>query len=163
MKKEQTNQDPAVRKNKQDKDKSYYFAVGRRREAHARVKLYVVNSDSITIGEHNVKKGEILVNKRAFSSYFPGSISERIGLEPFRTTNTVGRYAVVASIEGGGLSGQLDAFTLGVSRALVKVDNEKFRPILKKKGFLTRDPRMKERRKAGFAQKARARKQSPKR
>ena len=84
-------------------------------------------------------------------------------LEPFRTTNTMGRFATSIKVVGGGLSGQLGAVIHGISRALEKVDKEKFRPILKKRGFMKRDPRAKERRKAGRAGKARARKQSPKR
>ena len=83
--------------------------------------------------------------------------------EPFRTTNTLGRFAVSITTTGGGIFGQLGAAIHGLSRALEKVDKEKFRPILKKRGLMTRDPRKKERRKAGFAGKARARKQSPKR
>jgi len=84
-------------------------------------------------------------------------------LEPFRTTNTLGRFVVSVRAEGGGLAGQLGATIHGISRALEKVDKEKFRPILKKRGFMKRDPRAKQRRKAGFAGKSRARKQSPKR
>jgi small subunit ribosomal protein S9 len=127
------------------------------------VRLYVVNDSEIQISGKTLKKGEILVNNRPIESYFPGEIYKKLYLEPFRTTNTIGRFAVSAKISGGGLSGQLGAFIHGVSRALVKVDEEKLRPILKKRGFLTRDSRIKERRKAGFAQKARAKKQSPKR
>jgi len=84
-------------------------------------------------------------------------------MEPFRTTNTMNRFAISIKTKGGGLSGQLGAVVLGLSRALEKVDKERYRPILKKRGFLTRDPRAKQRRKAGYAGKARARKQSPKR
>jgi small subunit ribosomal protein S9 len=73
------------------------------------------------------------------------------------------RFATTIKTSGGGLMGQLDAIVLGISRALEKVDQEKFRPILKKRGFMTRDPRAKQRRKAGFAGKSRAKKQSPKR
>jgi small subunit ribosomal protein S9 len=140
-----------------------YQAVGRRKVATARVKLYVVPEGQITLKETTVKKGDIIVNYRPVEQYFPGEVSKKYYLEPFRTTNTIGRFAVSALISGGGPSGQLDALIHGISRALEKVEKEKFRPILKKKGYLTRDPRAKERRKAGFAQKARARKQSPKR
>lgn len=134
---------------------SYYEAVGRRKESTARVRFHVDNDD--------VSKGSIVVNGRAVEKYFPGEVSKKMYLEPFRTTNTIGRFAVTIKVEGGGLSGQLGAVIHGLSRALVKVDPEKFRPILKKRGFMTRDPRAKERRKAGYAGKARARKQSPKR
>lgn len=142
---------------------SYYEAVGRRREATARVRLYVVSDQGVNVGGTVVKRGEIIVNGRPAQQYFPGEVAKKMYYEPFRTTNTMNRFATSVTVTGGGLSGQLGALILGVSRALEKVDREKFRPILKKRGFLTRDPRAKERRKAGRAGKARARKQSPKR
>ncbi|OGG05098.1 30S ribosomal protein S9 [Candidatus Gottesmanbacteria bacterium RBG_16_52_11] len=141
---------------------SYYEAVGRRRVATARVRLYV-NADNITVSGNALVKGAVSVNGKSSDEYFPGDVSKRNLLEPFRTTNTLNRFAVSVKTRGGGLQGQLGAVILGISRALLKVDLEKFRPILKKRGFLTRDPRAKQRRKAGFAHKARARKQSPKR
>lgn len=141
----------------------YYQAVGRRKEANCRVRLFVATDKGVNIGDKLLKKGEILVNQRLVDGYFPGKFYEKVYLEPFRATNTIGRFAVSAITTGGGLAGQLGAFVHGVSRALVKVDKDKFRPILKKKGFMTRDPRARERRKAGLAQKARAKKQSPKR
>jgi small subunit ribosomal protein S9 len=141
---------------------SYYEAVGRRRTATARVRLYVVK-DSITLSGTTVEKGAISVNGRPIEKYFFGEISKKLYFEPFRTTNTMNRFATTIKTSGGGLMGQLDAIVLGISRALEKVDKEKFRPILKKRGFMTRDPRAKQRRKAGFAGKSRAKKQSPKR
>ncbi len=146
-----------------DKKSSFYQAVGRRKESTARVKLFLERENDIVIKDKRIPTGTILINYRPIEEYFPGEINKKIYLEPFRVTNTLGRFTVSAVIEGGGLSGQLGAFIHGVSRALEKVDKEKYRPILKKKSFLTRDPRMKERRKAGLAQKARAKKQSPKR
>ncbi len=141
----------------------YYEAVGRRREATARVRLYVVTEGSVKVGDSEVVKGAIVVNGRPVEQYFPGEVSKKIYFEPFRTTNTMNRFATSVKVAGGGLAGQLGAFIHGVSRALEKVDREKFRPILKKRGFLTRDSRAKQRRKAGLAGKARAKKQSPKR
>lgn len=105
----------------------------------------------------------MFVNGRPVEKYFPGEIMKKMYQEPFRTTNTLGRFIVTLKTAGGGLSGQLAATIHAVSRALEKVDKEKFRPILKKRGFMMRDPRAKQRRKAGYAGKARARKQSPKR
>ena len=142
---------------------SYYEAVGRRKESSARVRLYVVKETAVVIGGKEVEKGAMIVNGRPVEQYFPGEVLKKMYLEPFRTTNTVGRFAVSVQASGGGLSGQLGAVIHGISRALEKVDKEKFRPILKKRGFMTRDPRAKQRRKAGFAGKSRARKQSPKR
>ncbi|MBI3955339.1 30S ribosomal protein S9 [Candidatus Gottesmanbacteria bacterium] len=154
---------PKTEKVVKTKQPEFYQAIGRRKLSTVRVKLYTSTNEEITLDGKTVKKGEMIINKRAVGNYFPGAVNEKLYMEPFRTTNTAGRFMVSAIIAGGGLFGQLDAFIHGVSRALEKVDKEKFRPILKKKGFLTRDPRSKERRKAGFAQKARAKKQSPKR
>jgi len=142
---------------------TYYEAVGRRKTSTARARLYVVKDESMQLDGKEVKKGEMIVNARPVENYFPGEVLKKMYTEPFRTTNTVGRFVVSIKTNGGGLYSQLGAFIHAVSRALEKVDKEKFRPILKKRGFMTRDPRAKERRKAGFAGKARARKQSPKR
>lgn len=142
---------------------TYYEAVGRRKEASARVRLYVIGDDHVNVGGIPLEKGSIVVNGKKADTYFTGDVNKKIYLEPFRTTNTINRFATSVKVSGGGSSGQLAAFIHAVSRALLKVDSEKFRPILKKRGFLTRDPRAKQRRKAGFAHKARARKQSPKR
>lgn len=142
---------------------SFYQAVGRRKEATARVRLYPLSLGEIKTKDFKIKKGQIVVNKKAVEEYFPGELAKLTYLEPFMITNTLGRFTVSAKITGSGKAGQLGAFIHGVARALEKVDREKFRPILKKRGFLTRDARVKERRKAGYAQKARAKKQSPKR
>lgn len=153
-----------VEETKQSKLPPYYWAVGRRKESHARVRCYVLSAESdVKFGTVSVKRGDIVVNGRPIEKYFSGEISKKLYLEPFRTTNTLGRFAVTIQVLGGGINGQLEATVHGISRALEKVDKEKFRPILKKKGFLTRDPRAKERRKAGYAHKARAKRQSPKR
>jgi small subunit ribosomal protein S9 len=142
---------------------SYYEAVGRRKESSARVRLYVAPEETVTVSGVAVAKGGMIVNGRPVESYFPGEVLKKMYQEPFRTTNTLGRFAVTVKTAGGGLYGQLQAVIHGISRALEKVDKEKFRPILKKRGFMKRDPRAKQRRKAGFAGKSRARKQSPKR
>lgn len=153
LKKLMTNKNLKRVKVKKEEKKlpSFYQAVGRRKEAVARVRLYVSGS------------GEILVNGKPIEEYFPGEIAKIAYLEPLGITNNLKRFNVSIKVEGGGLSGQLGAIIHGISRALEKVNREKFRPLLKKGGFLTRDARAKERRKAGLAQKARAKKQSPKR
>ncbi len=142
---------------------SYYEAIGRRKESSARVRLYVVGEEPLTVNGSTLEKGSFVVNGRVVEKYFPGEVTKKLYLEPFRTTNTLGRFVTTVKVNGGGPSGQLSATVHGISRALLKVDNDKFRPILKKRGFLKRDPRAKQRRKAGYAGKARARKQSPKR
>ena len=144
-------------------EQSFYQAVGRRKESTARVRLYVTEAEEMVVFGKTVKRGDIIVNEKPIEDYFRGEPYKKLYLEPLRTTNALGRFIISAKIEGGGTSGQVGAFIHGLARALEKIDKEKNRPILKKRGFMTRDPRMKERRKAGYAQKARARKQSPKR
>lgn len=152
---------PDLVKAKNDK-KDYLFSVGRRREAVARVRLYPTIAEGMTWNELPIKKGEIYVNGKPIDQYFSGESNKVSYKEPFRVTNTINKYTVTVKIAGGGNSGQLDALIHGVSRVLEKVD-EKFRPILKKKGFLTRDARVRERRKVGMGGKSRREKQSPKR
>ncbi len=130
------------------KTKEYIYALGRRKRSIARIRLLK-------------GKGQTLVNDMPVGQYFK-DISPVYFLKPFELTDTTGKFYVTAKIEGGGKQGQLGAFTLGVGRALVKMD-ENFRKILRQNGLLTRDPRERERRKFGLAQGARARKQSPKR
>ena len=142
---------------------TYYEAVGRRKNATARVRLYVVGEEPVTVSGKPLSKGDFVINGRPAEVYFAGEVSKKVYLEPFRTTNTLGRFATSILVAGGGLSGQLGATIHGLARALEKTDKEKFRPILKKRGFMTRDSRKKQRIKAGFAHKSRARKQSPKR
>src|SRR3989338_1311293 len=132
-----------------------YYAVGRRKVSSARVKLVVTAGSEVKIKDKMLKGGDVMVNGRMVADYFPGEVNKKLYQKPFEVTQTMGRFAVSAVIIGGGPTGQRDAFIHGVSRALLKVDSEKYRPILKKSGFLTRDPRAKQRRKAGFAQKAR--------
>lgn len=103
------------------------------------------------------------VNSKLITEYWPSKIEQVIWQEVFRTTNTANLYTGTAVIAGSGKQAQLGAFVHALSRALDKAEPEKFHSILKKHGFLTRDPRAKERRKPGRAQKARAKKQSPKR
>ncbi len=141
----------------------YYEGVGRRKESTARARLYVVKEASTSIRGVEVVKGGIIVNGKPVEQYFGGDVYKKLYLEPFRTTNTIGRFVTSIQVVGGGATGQLGATIHAISRALAKVDPEKFRSILRKRDFLTRDPRAKERRKAGMAGKARAKKQSPKR
>jgi small subunit ribosomal protein S9 len=111
------------------------IAVGRRKEAVARVK--------VTQG-----KGNILVNLRSLESYFPSEEHQKIVKQPLEITDTLNKYDISANIRGGGLSGQAAALRLGIARALAELEPE-FKDKLRKLGFLTRDPRMKERKKYG--------------
>ncbi|HHW18352.1 MAG TPA: 30S ribosomal protein S9 [Firmicutes bacterium] len=112
------------------------FATGRRKNAVARVRLFPGT-------------GKITVNDKDLSSYFANQVLEQEVIAPFRVTETEGKFDVVVKVAGGGLSGQAGACRHGVARALLKFD-ENLRAPLKKAGFLTRDPRMKERRKYGL-------------
>ena len=112
-------------------------ATGRRKEAVARVRLVPGT-------------GRWSVNGRDLDSYFPNKVHQQIVNEPFRVTELEGRFDVIARIGGGGASGQAGALRLGVARALNEIDGEANRPALKKAGFLSRDARAKERKKAGL-------------
>lgn len=152
-----------VQKNKKVK-KDYTFAVGRRKEAVARVRLYESVPADLKWGEAEVKKGEMLVNEKLIADYFGGDIARHQYTEPLRITNAHQlNYTFTIKVVGGGPAGQLQAVIAGIANALNKVDREKNRPTLKKKGFLTRDPRVRERRSVGTGGKARRKRQSPKR
>ncbi|MGH3505755.1 MAG: 30S ribosomal protein S9 [Nocardioidaceae bacterium] len=112
-------------------------ATGRRKQAVARVRLVPGT-------------GQWTVNGRALDVYFPNKLHQQLVNEPFVLTDLVGRYDVIARIHGGGPTGQAGALRLGVSRALNDTDVEALRPALKKAGMLTRDARVKERKKAGL-------------
>lgn len=113
-----------------------YYGTGRRKTSVARVRLVP--------GE-----GNIIINERPLVEYFGLKTLELIVKQPLNLTETIGKYDVLARVEGGGPSGQAGAIRHGIARALLRVDAE-YRPALKKAGFLTRDPREKERRKYGL-------------
>jgi small subunit ribosomal protein S9 len=110
--------------------------VGRRKEAIVRVRLLPGT-------------GRFTLNGRSIEDYFPNKVHQQLIREPFVTLERVDQYDVVALLHGGGVSGQAGALRLGIARALIVVDSED-RPALKKAGFLTRDPRAKERKKYGL-------------
>ena len=133
----------------QEVKQEYYTAVGRRKTATARVKL-LPGKDGFRV---NGKEIEVVFSQPSHKIAY---------MKPMQLTNTLGSFTVEAKVEGGGLESQVDAYVLGVSRALLKI-NPQFRAKLKPYGLLTRDPRMKESRKYGLAGKARKKKSSPKR
>ncbi len=142
----------------------YVSAVGRRKEAVARVRIYEHVKDGLTFGATPVKKGEMYVNEKPIAEYFSGDVSRRLYTEPLRITNLHQKnYTMTIRVMGGGLSGQLQAAVAGISNALNKMDREANRPVLKKNGFLTRDARIRQRRKVGMGGKSRRKLQSPKR
>lgn len=99
--------------------------------------------------------GKIVVNKKPLDEYFGLETLKVDVKKPLEVTNTLGKFDVIASVKGGGFTGQAGAIRHGIARALLKIDEE-FRPVLKKEGFLTRDPRMKERKKYGLKKARRA-------
>ena len=113
-----------------------YQGTGRRKKSIARVRLFEGN-------------GNIIVNGRKLDEYFGTEILKVIVNQPFAVTSTEGKYNVICTVTGGGFTGQAGAIRHGISRALVEA-NEELRPALKHSGFLTRDPRMKERKKYGL-------------
>jgi small subunit ribosomal protein S9 len=149
---------------KKSPKKEYLFAVGRRKSAVARVRLYEKPKADLMWGSLSVGKGDIIVNEKPIAEYFFGDVSKRLYTEPLRITNVYQQnYTFTIKVAGGGPSGQLQAVIAGISKSLNALDREKHRPILKKKGFLTRDARVRQRRKVGTGGKARRKKQSPKR
>jgi len=149
---------------KKTKNIQYYEATGRRREAVARVRLYIAGKDKmITLYGNKVKQGEMLVNKQPIHVVFPMMYEKATYLKPLKLTSSEDRFVISIITHGGGRTGQLEAIVHGLSRALEKVDTETNRPILKKELLLRRDPRTRERRMVGTGGKARRAKQSPKR
>jgi len=112
-------------------------AVGRRKQAIARVRLVP-------------GAGTLVVNGREFADYFPNKLHQQLITDPFKVLDLIGSYDVVAKITGGGPSGQAGALRLAIARALNEIDRENNRAQLKKSGFLTRDARVIERKKAGL-------------
>jgi small subunit ribosomal protein S9 len=112
-----------------------YVAVGRRKTSSARVRL-------------SRGTGEIVINGRSLEAHFAAEAAQRIVLEPIKVAELEGQLNLVVRVQGGGVIGQAGAVRHGIARALEKMDSE-LRPALKKQGYMTRDPRMKERKKAG--------------
>jgi len=123
--------------------KNYTYAVGRRKSASARVRLFKGSGDNTVNGK----------NVTSLNNF----------IRPFKITETIGKYYFTAKVSGGGKEGQIEAIIHGISRAFVKLNPEKFRVVLKKNNLLTRDPRVRLRRMVGTGGKARRKKQSPKR
>ncbi len=119
-----------------------YIGTGRRKESVARVRLLPGS-------------GKISINGKDMDQYFGLETLKLIVRQPLVATETEGRFDVIAKVEGGGFSGQAGAIRHGIARALLQAEGE-YRPVLKKNGYLTRDPRMKERKKCGLKKARRA-------
>lgn len=125
-----------------------FNTIGRRKTSVARIYLQAGN-------------GNIKVNEKTIEQYFPSDILKTIILQPLQAVDAMGKYDIVVNVDGGGFKGQAEAIRLAIARAMCEIDAEN-RPPLKKEGFLTRDPRMVERKKYG-RRKARRRFQFSKR
>ncbi len=134
---------------KNNSKNSYIRSLGRRKSAIATIKLFS-------------GKGDSQVNKTDLIKYFPTKTEKIIYEKPFEITKTLGKHYYLAKIVGGGKTGQVQALSLAISRALIKI-NESFKPDLRAAGLLTVDSRVKERRMVGTGGKSRRQKQSPKR
>ena len=117
--------------------KEQYCGTGRRKSSVARVRLVPGN-------------GKITINKRDIDEYFGLDTLKVIVRQPLVATSTIGKFDVITTVEGGGFTGQAGAIRHGIARALLEVDTDAYRSILKQAGFLTRDSRMKERKKYGL-------------
>ncbi len=122
--------------------KVQYFGTGRRKTSVARVRLVPGN-------------GKIIINDKDMESYFGLETLKAVVQQPLETVEMNGKFDVITNVQGGGHSGQAEAIRHGVARALINADEE-LRPLLKKEGYLTRDPRMKERKKYGLRKARRA-------
>lgn len=120
----------------------YYYGIGRRKRAVARIRLYKGD-------------GKFNINKKTLPVYFKNAILQDLILEPFKSVGQENKFDAKISVLGGGAKGQAEAIRLGISRALVK-KNQTYKVPLKKSGFLTRDPREKERKKPGLKKARRA-------
>ena len=116
-------------------EKNAFYSTGRRKQAVARVWMMPGS-------------GKISINHREIDDYFGRATSKMIIRQPLELTETTNRYDIFVNVSGGGLSGQADAIKHGITRSLMQI-NASFRPALKKSGFVTRDPRIKERKKYG--------------
>ena len=122
--------------------KPYFYGTGRRKSSVARVRVYSGT-------------GKITINDRDIDDYFGLETLKLIVRQPMELTETIGAFDIVCTVAGGGVTGQAGAIRHGLSRALLQY-NEELRPVLKKAGLLTRDPRMKERKKYGLKKARRA-------
>ncbi|MCR5675043.1 MAG: 30S ribosomal protein S9 [Lachnospiraceae bacterium] len=125
------------------KAQQHYYGTGRRKSSVARVFLVA-------------GKGKITVNKRDIDDYFGLETLKTIVKQPLVATNTEDKFDIICTVKGGGTTGQAGAIRHGIARALLEADSDEYRTTLKKAGYLTRDPRMKERKKYGLKKARRA-------
>ncbi len=130
--------------------KDFFSAVGRRKTAIARVRIWA-------------GKQELIINGKPLSTYFKGDVLKKMIQAPFIDGEALNQFTGSVKVEGSGIMSQAEAVVNGLGKALAKADPDRFKKLMRDKGYLTRDSRMKETRKAGQGGRARAKKQSPKR
>lgn len=123
---------------KEAQKNNFIQATGKRKTAIAQVKLVAGG------------KGNVVINNKKLEDYFPVKILQDTILKPLRTVSQDGKFDVIAKVIGGGKLGQAQGVSLGIARALIKLNDEEFRPLLRAEGLLTRDSRIKERKKPGL-------------
>ena len=149
-------------KEKKNKAHAYIVAIGRRKESIARVRLYPEIKEQVIFGSQEVEKGRIYINGKKIEEYFKSNSDQAMIKALFSLVKINEKFTFTVKVSGGGMKGQLDAMVLAIAKALQKQDTS-LRSILKKNGFLTRDARVRQRRKVGMGGKSRRKKQSPKR
>jgi len=143
MVKTETKNKPDKKEKARKKKKKYFEAVGRRKEAVARVRLYTSNP------AESIAEGNLIINDLPYKKFFPLLELQKIIEAPFECLKSLKRFRATVKVKGGGIRGQAEAIRHGIARALVLFDSN-FRKRLKKAGYLTRDPRKKERKKFGL-------------
>lgn len=139
------------------KKQKYIYAVGRRKEAVATIRLFENKSKTADLSKL------FTVNDLSIAEYFPGIIARKAYEQPFVVGDCLGKFKGWLRVKGGGKQGQLQAVVLAIARALSKYNPQVYKPLMRKAGLLTVDSRVRERRKAGQMGRARKKKQSPKR
>lgn len=147
--KQKTQVKKTIAKKEKNLKKKYYEVVGRRKTAVARIRLFTSGP------AQSVMEGNLIINEKPYKEFFPTLELQRTVEAPLRRLKSLNRFEVVAKVKGGGLRGQAEAIRHGLARALVLFDFN-FRKKLKKAGYLTRDPRKKERKKYGLKKARRA-------
>ncbi|MDO8497259.1 MAG: 30S ribosomal protein S9 [bacterium] len=149
---------------KKTKSVEYYEAIGRRKEAVARVRLYLIGKDkTASLKGKKISPGQVIVNGKNLEEIFPKDYEKKTCLRPLVLTENLERFGISILVRGGGKSAQPEAIAHGISRALIEANAETYKTILRQNGLVTRDDRTRERRKVGTGGKARRQKQSPKR
>lgn len=144
--------------------KEFTEAIGRRKEAVARARIYTLGKEKeLILGGSTYHKGDIIVNDKPFKDVFKEQVYYSMCLKPFVLTDTRERYVTTVRVRGGGQNGQVEAIIHAIARALNTVDKEQYGPLLRTNGLLTRNAKVRERRMVGTGGKSRRKKQSPKR